>query len=61
MSTSDAARELGRVRSARKAAAARQNGKLGGRPRKNAVQVPSAVLIQQPKGKTSEQKQQEKI
>ena len=32
---SDAARAMGRVRSKRKAEAARANGKLGGRPRNN--------------------------
>jgi len=59
MDLSAAARQLGRVKSQRKAETSRANGKLGGRPRKKA-QEPAPVLILQPKGKTDEQKQQEK-
>jgi DNA invertase Pin-like site-specific DNA recombinase len=36
MDISEAARALGSIRTAKKAAASRENGKLGGRPRKDA-------------------------
>lgn len=36
MNNNEAARQLGRITSERKAEAARRNGKLGGRPRKSA-------------------------
>lgn len=39
MNKSDAARKLGQVKSEAKAEAARKNGKLGGRPRKNGKPV----------------------
>jgi hypothetical protein len=56
---SDAARAMGRARSDKKTAAARANGKLGGRPRKRSTPhtlaercLQRAVLIfQQPEGK----------
>jgi hypothetical protein len=44
MNVSEAARQLARVKSERRAAASRANGKLGGRPRKTA-QVPALEFI----------------
>ena len=49
ISVSAAARVLGRVRSARKAEAARKNGKLGGRPRITNAQIEkfASTVVQQ--------------
>lgn len=41
---SDAARAMGRAKSARKAAASRENGKLGGRPRRTEENKPTAPV-----------------
>jgi hypothetical protein len=38
MSVSEAAREMGKIKSEKKAKAARENGKLGGRPHMDAIE-----------------------
>lgn len=43
---SEAARLLGSARSEKKAAAVRENGKLGGRPRTNATQTQPVLIVQ---------------